>query len=137
MKKSCNYYCFWHKGRKLKKNWTFECLCVCFCSKHYWFLMGYRTLLFYSEKGSSKCSPVCVIIKSMQNMRRGVMKRVQISKFRCVFSSPDPKGHVSYCHHWASVVCRPSSVRPSVRPSVNFSHFNQLLWSHWANLNCS
>ena len=31
-----------------------------------------------------------------------------------------------YCHHWASVVCR---------PSVNFSHFNQLLWSHWANLN--
>ena len=30
-----------------------------------------------------------------------------------------------YCHHWASVVC----------PSVNFSHFNQLLWSYWANLN--
>ena len=29
-------------------------------------------------------------------------------------------------HHWASVVCR---------PSVNFSHFNQLLWNHWANLN--
>ena len=22
-----------------------------------------------------------------------------------------------------------------VRPSVNFSHFNQLLWSNWANLN--
>jgi hypothetical protein len=21
-----------------------------------------------------------------------------------IFSSPDPKGHVSYCHHWASVV---------------------------------
>jgi hypothetical protein len=34
-------------------------------------------------------------------------------------------GQVSYCHHWASVV----------RPSVNFSHFNQLLWSHWTNLN--
>jgi hypothetical protein len=33
--------------------------------------------------------------------------------------------HLTYCHHWASVV----------RPSVNFSHFNQLLWSHWANLN--
>ena len=26
------------------------------------------------------------------------------------FSSPDPKGHVRYCHHLASVV-RPSSVR--------------------------
>jgi hypothetical protein len=30
-----------------------------------------------------------------------------------------------YCHHWA----------PVVGPSVIFSHFNQLLWSHWANLN--
>jgi hypothetical protein len=38
-----------------------------------------------------------------------------------------PLGQVSYCHHWASVVRRPSS--------VNFSHLNQLLWSHWANLN--
>ena len=47
-----------------------------------------------------------------------------ISHFH-LFSSPDPKGQVSYCHHWASVVC----------PSVNFSHFNQLLWSQWANLN--
>jgi len=32
--------------------------------------------------------------------------------FTCVskilFSSPDPKGHVSYCHHLASVVRRPS-----------------------------
>ena len=32
---------------------------------------------------------------------------------------------LAHCHHWAFVV----------RPSVNFSHFNQLLWSHWANLN--
>ena len=23
---------------------------------------------------------------------------------RLIISSPDPKGHVSYCHHWASVV---------------------------------
>jgi hypothetical protein len=37
---------------------------------------------------------------------------------------------------WAIVTTeRPSSVvRPFVR-SVNVSHFNQLLWSHWANLN--
>ena len=47
------------------------------------------------------------------------------------FSSPDAV-------MWAIVTTeRPSSVvrRPSVRPSVNFSHFNQLLWNHWANLN--
>jgi len=35
-----------------------------------------------------------------------------------VFSSPDPKGHVSYCHHFSSVVRR---------PSINISHFNLLL----------
>ena len=33
------------------------------------------------------------------------------------------KGHVSFCHHLASVV----------RPSVNFSHFNLLLWNCWPN----
>ena len=27
-----------------------------------------------------------------------------------VFSSPGPKVQVNYCHHLASVVCRPSSV---------------------------
>ena len=35
-------------------------------------------------------------------------------------------GHVSYCHHFSSVVCR---------PSVNISHFNLLLRYHWANCN--
>ena len=40
-------------------------------------------------------------------------------------------GHVSYCQHFSSVVCRPSFV---VRhPSVNISHFNLLLRNHWAN----
>ena len=41
-----------------------------------------------------------------------------------VFSSPEPKARVSYCHSAQSVV------RPSVvvrRPSVNFSHFRLLL----------
>ena len=46
----------------------------------------------------------------------------------CVFSSPEPKARVSYCHSASSVV-RPS-VCPSVRrrpSSVNFSHFPLLL----------
>ena len=45
--------------------------------------------------------------------------------------------HLTQRVMWAIVTTeRPSSVvRPSVRPSVNFSHFNQLLWNHWANLN--
>ena len=40
--------------------------------------------------------------------------------FLLTFGSPDPKGHVSYCCHWASVV------RLSVRRNF-FSHFNILL----------
>jgi hypothetical protein len=44
-----------------------------------------------------------------------------------LFSSPGPKVQVNYCHHLASVVCRPSS--------VNFSHFKLLLRNHWANWN--
>ena len=44
-----------------------------------------------------------------------------------VFSSHSlPLGHVSYCHHLSSVVCR---------PSVNISHFNQPLRNHRANCN--
>ena len=41
------------------------------------------------------------------------------------------KGHVSFCHHLASVC-------PSVRPSVvrrKLSHFKLLLRNHWANCN--
>ena len=37
-----------------------------------------------------------------------------------------PLGHVSYCHHFSSVFCR---------PSVNISHFNLLLRNHWTNCN--
>ena len=39
-----------------------------------------------------------------------------IALFSSFFSSPDPKGHVRYCHHLASVV----------RP-LTFSYFNLLL----------
>ena len=40
--------------------------------------------------------------------------------------------HLTQRVRWAIVTTeRPSSVHPS----VNFSHFNQLLWNHWANLN--
>jgi hypothetical protein len=35
------------------------------------------------------------------------------------FNSPDPKGHVSICYHWASV--------------VNLLYFHILLWNYWAN----
>jgi hypothetical protein len=41
-------------------------------------------------------------------------------QFQMIFSSPDPKGHVRYCHHLAS---------------VNFSYFNLLLWNYWSKWN--
>ena len=52
-----------------------------------------------------------------------------------LFSSPEPKAQVSYCHSAPSGV-RPSVRRPSgVRPSVNFSHFRLLLWNCWTEFN--
>ena len=41
------------------------------------------------------------------------MYGLMILNYYVLFSSPDPKGHVSYSHHLASVVvvCRPSVVR--------------------------
>ena len=44
--------------------------------------------------------------------------------------------HLSWKLKWAFLItCRPSSVRPSVCLSVNFSHFHLLLQNHWANFN--
>ena len=48
-----------------------------------------------------------------------------------LFSSPEPKAQVSYCHSAPSV--RPSVVR---RPSVRkLSHFRLLLWNRWTEFN--
>ena len=41
---------------------------------------------------------------------------------KSIFSSPEPKAQVSYCHS------TPSVVRPSVR---KLSHFRLLLWNRW------
>ena len=54
-----------------------------------------------------------------------------------IFSSPEPKAQVSYCHSAPSVVrpsVRPSSVRPAsgVR---KLSHFRLLLWNGWTEFN--
>ena len=38
-----------------------------------------------------------------------------------------PKVHMSYCHHFASVVWRPVS--------INFLHFRLFIKNHWANQN--
>ena len=43
-----------------------------------------------------------------------------------VFSSPEPKAHLNYCHS------APSVVRPSVG---KLSHFRLLLWNHWTEFN--
>jgi hypothetical protein len=51
-------------------------------------------------------------------------RKLQISSKKLTqFSSPDPKGHVRYCHHLASVVVS------------KIIHFNLLLWNHLANWN--
>ena len=96
---------------------------------------------------SKKCSPLEPLVQMIRNLVGSIYGRSSIKITHSVrsvnkhghhrrflfligrfFSSPNPKDQVSYCHHW-------SSVRPSIHPSVNISHFNQLLWSHWAILN--
>ena len=52
-----------------------------------------------------------------------------------VFSSPEPKAQVSYCHSAPSVV-RPSVVRrPSSSVRRKLSHFRLLLWNRWKEFN--
>jgi hypothetical protein len=79
---------------------------------------------------ANKTFPFITVVGMIVGATSSLKKHVDYSKLQSgnqkvssFFSSR--KGQVSYCHHWASGVC----------PSVNFSHFNQLLWSHWANLN--
>jgi hypothetical protein len=58
----------------------------------------------------------------------------QTTFFFFFFSSPDPKGQVSYCHHWASIVCRPS-VRPlTFHILINSSETTGPIWTKlWWN----
>ena len=75
----------------------------------------------------------------MKFLRKLFTHALFISKYlscHLVFSSPEPKARVSYCHSAPSV--RPSVVcRPSVRPSVwrKLSHFRLLLWNGWTEFN--
>ena len=43
--------------------------------------------------------------------------------------------HIDILAHLTKASCELLSPLSICRPSVNFSHFNQLHWSHWANLN--
>ena len=49
----------------------------------------------------------------------------QVSDYRLLWASS--LAHLTQRVRWAIVTTE--------RPSVNFSYFNQLFWSHWANLN--
>jgi hypothetical protein len=51
-----------------------------------------------------------------------------------VYSSPEPKAHVRYCHHLAS---HAGSVVICVVVVRKKLHFNLFLWNHWVNWNQS
>jgi hypothetical protein len=44
------------------------------------------------------------LIADDENIKINLIWPCWYGKLSIVFSSPDSKGHVSYCHHWASVV---------------------------------
>ena len=49
------------------------------------------------------------------------------SSILTIFSSPDPKGHVSYCHHWASVV-RPFTFHILINSTEDIGPIWTKLW---------
>ena len=53
-----------------------------------------------------------------------LLRYFPLSRQECVFLAHQTKGHMSFCHHLASIVRR------------NFSYLNLLLWNHhWTRLN--
>jgi hypothetical protein len=75
---------------------------------YYYYSFTYFCPLDFSEMPWSNFMKPC----------RNIICHVKMCCEGLIFSSPDPKGHVSYCHHLASVV-----------------RLYILLWNHWANLN--
>ena len=67
---------------------------------------------------------------------RWVISREYLSMISCDFLTMEER-NTWQLEPLSGELLSPLSVRrlSSGRPSVNFSHFNQLLWSHWANLN--
>ena len=67
--------------------------------------------------------PICVFFWSIRKTRWPSLPLIGSE----LFSSPEPKAQVSYCHS------APSVVRPSVRRKL--SHFWLLLWNRWTEFN--
>ena len=127
MKKSCNYYCFWHKGRKLKKNELLNVYAFAFVQNiigSWWAIEPCYSIL---KRGLQNAHLYVLLSSQCKIWGEGLWKGSKFQNFDAFLA------HLTQRVRWAIVTTeRPSSV---VRPSVNFSHFNQLLWSHWANLN--
>ena len=79
-------------------------------------LLGFKTILHKKNVGPAKIQRVQQKIPgSWTYVQQNENKFQKVCIYRiscelqsctvvCVFSSPDPKGHVSYCHHSSSVV---------------------------------
>ena len=80
----------------------------------------YRGMILHSSV--MKLSQQCSLMHLMKNYYFKIHLCSKLTfPFLRIFSSPEPKARVSYCHSALSVVhpsVRPSSVRPSVCPSV-------------------
>jgi hypothetical protein len=92
----------YHKGF-----WYFE---IANNSKHVTNILWRNVLtsnikLIYKEKRHVLFISLFENIDSSTNVVLSIFSN-KLIKRTCLFSSPDPKGHVSYCHHLASVVRR-------------------------------
>ena len=88
------------------------------------FIFLFQKLQEIDVKCKLKICSACQDLHALQFWSKSDYLSRSYCPFSSFFSSPDPKGHVRYCHHLASVV----------RP-LTFSYFNLLLWNNLAKWN--
>ena len=122
----CISYHFWDKRGPKGQKMSFLGPCEIFICHP--ILMGFFSLDSSQNELSVKFNGFFLSLTVFEIIGVKDAKKViwPIIKFSTFLLAHLAKGHVSFCHHLASVV------RPS---SVNFSHFNLLLWNYQAKFN--
>jgi hypothetical protein len=118
LKKSCNYYCFWHKGRKLKKNELLNVYAFAFVQNiigSWWAIEPCYSIL---KRGLQNAHLYVLLSSQCKKWGEGLWKGSKFQNFDAFFSSP--------CQRQRKLLPSLGVRRLS---SVNFSHFNLLLWN--------
>lgn len=75
----------------------------------------------------SRVVNMATVLLAQEESAKLALVKVNTCENKTFFSAPNPKSHVLYCTHQASVVCL-----SFFRPSIRVSYFNILLWNQYA-----